>query len=505
MNVTEYLLRDKDPQFPALLTLQGDHRYGELQQAAARIAQHLLRSGARKGDRAVLISDNSLFWVTAYLGILRAGVIAVPMTPSASGEYRRTVGEKVSARFAFIQSKHLGSIGESFPGAFNITDELVREISARPQTDSLTLPAIDDNEIAALMFTSGSTGEPRGVIVSHGNIIANTESIIESLSLTARDRIMVVLPFHYCFGTSLLHTHLRVGGSLVLDHRFLYPEKILERIRETSCTGFAGVPSHYQILLRRTSLSKSAFQRLRYVQQAGGHLAPAFVKELYDALPGTQVFVMYGQTEATARLTCLSPEMLLRKPGSIGRPIPRVKVWIGDEQGEALGPNITGEIVAEGANIAQGYWGAAEESDGTFRNGRLFTGDLGMMDEEGYLYVVGRRKDILKCGGVRVAARQVEETLLAFPGLVEAAVTPIHDDVLGEGVRAFIVPTESEVLDPESLRTELHTFCTKRLPASLLPKQIVILNSLPKNSSGKVDKSRLESVPENHPLQHSLR
>lgn len=302
---------------------------------------------------------------------------------------------------------------------------------------------------------------------------------------------MTVLPFHYCFGTSLLHTHLRIGGSLVVEHRFMYPDKVLMRMQETECTGFAGVPSHYQILLRRSSLRKMSFPHLRYIQQAGGHLAPSFIGELCEALPQTKIFVMYGQTEATARLSYLPPEMIEKKLGSIGKAIPGVRLRVLDEAGSEVAPGETGEIVAEGRNIALGYWRDPQESSLSFRNGRLYTGDLATVDEEGFIYVVSRAKDFVKCGGRRVSCRHVEEQLLEFDGLLEAAVIGVPDDVLGEAVRAFVVPRAGY---STALEDRLRQFCRERLPSQLNPKAIVMLDALPKNSAGKVLKPRLRML-----------
>ena len=277
-------------------------------------------------------------------------------------------------------------------------------------------------------------------MVSHANIIANTDSIVSCLSLTERDRIMAVLPFHYCYGASLLHTHLHVGGEVVGDSRFMYPETVIQRMIETRCTGFAGVPSHFQILLRNSSFRKKQFPDLRYVQQAGGSLASTFIRELKDALPHTQVFIMYGQTEATARLSYLPPDSLDSKLGSIGKGMPGVTLRVVNEEGREVSPGEVGEIVAEGANVTLGYWRAPQESEGTFRNGALYTGDLARVDEEGFIYIVDRAKDFLKCRGEKVSCRQIEEVLLEFDELVEAAVIGIPDGVLGEAVKAFVVP-----------------------------------------------------------------
>jgi acyl-CoA synthetase (AMP-forming)/AMP-acid ligase II len=318
--------------------------------------------------------------------------------------------------------------------------------------------------------------------------MANTESIIEYLHLAANDRLMTVLPFHYCFGTSLLHTHLKVGASLVLDSRFMYPEIVLQRMLDSECTGFAGVPSHFQILLRSSSIRKKQFPCLRYVQQAGGHLAPSFIRELREALPETQVFVMYGQTEATARLSYLPPEFLETKSGSIGKGIRGVTLRVLNESGDEVRPGEVGEIVAEGENITRGYWRAPEESANSFRAQRLYTGDLAKVDEDGFIYVVDRAKDFLKCGGKRISCRQLEEQLLAFDDLLEAAVLGVPDEVLGERVKAFVVFRNGE---SAGLEERLRLFCKGRIPAQLIPREIVVLPSLPKNSAGKILKHAL--------------
>ena len=259
----------------------------------------------------------------------------------------------------------------------------------------------------------------------------------------------------------------------------------------TRCTGFAGVPSHFQILVRNSSLRKKRFPDLRCVQQAGGHLAPAFIRELRDALPDTQVFVMYGQTEATARLSCLPPELWEAKAGSIGKGIPGVKLSVLDEQGAPVCPGAVGEIVAEGDNITRGYWRDPTESAVSFQNGRLHTGDLATVDADGFIYIVDRAKDFIKCGGTRVSCRQLEEMLLEFKELLEVAVIGIPDELLGEAVRAFVVPCK---FGAEGLEERVRQFCRRELRPQLVPKQISVLRQLPKNSSGKVLKQALKGT-----------
>jgi len=406
-DVAGFLLNGKDPERTALRLVDREHSYGDLQHAASEVSSYLLQLAGQKGDRVLLVGDNSFFWVAAYLGILRAGLVCVPLPTTISAEDLEYILQITAAKVAFLQFGFAVRNGRHFRQLHLVTDREVPnlpglasrkvfgDILSEPLSSNYPPSPVCPDDLAALMFTSGSTGKPRGVMVSHANIMANTDSIIQYLGLTERDRIMTVLPFHYCFGTSLLHTHLRVGGSLVIDLLFMYPEKILQRMLDAECTGFAGVPSHFQILLRTSSLRKKNFPSLRYVQQAGGHLAPNFIRELQEALPQTQVFIMYGQTEATARLSYLPPEFLDTKLGSIGKGMPGVKLRVLNESGEKVRPGEVGEIVAEGKNVTRGYWRAPQESAASFRDGKLYTGDLATVDEEGFIYVVDRAKDFL--------------------------------------------------------------------------------------------------------------
>ena len=501
-NVARYLLSGKAPGRTALTLPLSSHSYQDLRVQAGLVAAYLLRIGSRKGDRIILMADNSLFWVACYLGTMQAGLVSVPVAPAIAVGDLAYLLEITGANIVCIQASALKTYGAVLARLHVLTDrDLPTPLSTSsqrslPSLSADTTPADDyaavgETDLAALVFTSGSTGKPRGVMVTHANIVANTDSIVSYLSLTDDDRIMAVLPFHYCYGASLLHTHLLVGGEMVLENRFMYPEVVLQRLIETRCTGFAGVPSHFQILLRNSTLRNKRFPDLRYVQQAGGYLAPSFILELKAALPDTRVFVMYGQTEATARLSFLPPDDLGRKLGSIGRGMPGVRLRVLNEAGTAVQPGEVGEIVAEGANITRGYWQAPGETQEVFRNGSLYTGDLARVDEDGFIFIVDRAKDFLKCRGEKVSCRTIEEVLLEFDELVEAAVIGIPDDVLGEAVKAFVVPRKR---DAEGVADSLAVFCKTRLPPHHLPKEIVVLPSLPKSAAGKVMKSALRSL-----------
>jgi len=505
MNVTEYLLAGKDTARIALRLPNATYSYGELAAAAAHVAGYLAELGIPRGERVLLVAENSVFWVACYLGILQAGCVVVPIATNTSHTDFRYILNTTDAGVVCAQASVAVAQASVLAGMHVMTDRAIPPpLSVASQrlfepgradilSEQMYLSA-GTNDLAAVVFTSGTTGQPRGVMVSHGNIIANTESIITCLSLTDVDCIMAVLPFHYCFGASLLHTHLRIGGELVIENRFMYPEVVLQRLIEARCTGFAGVPSHFQILLRNSTLRKKRFPDLRYVQQAGGHLAPIFVRELQDALPSTSIFIMYGQTEATARLSFVPPERLKEKLGSIGRGMPGVTLRVLNDVGYDVKPGEVGEIVAQGGNMTLGYWKAPEDTATTFRKGMLYTGDLATVDDEGYIYVVDRAKDFVKCRGEKVSCRQLEETILECEELLEAAVIGVPDPILGEAVRAFVVPRVKNV---PGLEERITTFCKSRLPAHHIPKTLVVVQGLPKNSSGKIMKQVLRTIETN--------
>lgn len=485
---TSYLLEGKNSSAVALLTPAGQHAYGDICESVDRTTSWLKASGFCNGARVLLLAENSLFWIAAYLGAMKAGAVIVPMAPTSTAGEIAYVLRETEAKCAFVHPKCAARFAGVLAGV-----QTVRTIPMPPSESPISCGSevsrsIQPDDLAALMFTSGSTGKPRGVMVTHRNLISNTDSIIQYLELTQNDRILDVLPFHYCFGASLLHTHLRVGGSIVIEPGFMFLESLLQRMKTTECTGFAGVPSHYQILLRKSSIRQTELPHLRYVQQAGGHLAPAFVRELREALPHTKIFVMYGQTEATARLAFLPPDRLESKLGSIGKAIPGVTLDVLDKKGSPVCTGQVGEIVAQGPNVTRGYWRDEAATAISFREGKLYTGDLATVDDEGFIYVVDRARDFLKCGGKRVSCRQIESVLLECRELQEAAVVGQPDAVLGEAVKAFVVPCDMKATD---LVQRLKAFCRSRLPAAFVPKEIVVVRSLPKNTAGKLQRPLL--------------
>lgn len=330
-------------------------------------------------------------------------------------------------------------------------------------------------------------GEQKGVKISHKNIIANTNSIVEYLKLTKEDTIEVVMPFYYCYGLSLLHTHLRVGGSVVLNNSFIFIGSVLNDLNKYKCTGFSGVPSHFQILLRKTKDFKTTeFPHLRYVTQAGGKLHNAFIEEFTEAFPNIDFIVMYGQTEATARLSYLPPEILKDKLGSMGKGIPGVVLKVVNEKGMEVQPGETGEIIAKGDNIMPGYFEDPESSDSALRDGWLYTGDMATVDEDGYIFIQSRKKEIIKVRGIRISPKEIEEVIVTYPGVIDCTIQAKTDDITGEALKAIVYINDSE---KENFTEDvIKQHCASNLAKHKIPQMVEFETKLTFNAAGKKSK-----------------
>jgi acyl-CoA synthetase (AMP-forming)/AMP-acid ligase II len=328
---------------------------------------------------------------------------------------------------------------------------------------------------------------PQGATLSHGAIAANTRSIVQYLELGEDDRVLALLPFYYVYGKSLLNTHACCGGSLAIENRFLYPNVALDTLEREQCTGLSGVPSTFAILLNRSTFAERAMPSLRYVTQAGGAMSPELARRLAAALPGRKIFIMYGATEASARLSYLPPERLADKPGSIGIAIPGVELRVLDADGNELPPRAVGELVARGENLMSGYWGDPEATARALDRHGYHTGDLAWRDEEGFFYISGRIKDIIKAGAHRISAKEIEDAIAAQPEVHETAVIGVPDEVLGERIKAFVVLREGVSLTAAELEKALRP----RLASYKLPGEFAFVPDLPKNESGKVMKREL--------------
>lgn len=490
-NVVAYLLGTPDSERPAALAGRDAISHRELTQRARRLAAGLAADGVRRGDIVAIVGDNTIQWVVWYLGVLWRGAVALPLS---GRESRRLLGRALEVdgvRRVLCQEAYADRIRSILGERPEV--RLPADVRAFPVDDSApapsTFPPVDvgRDDLAAIMMTSGSTGDPKGVAVSHRNIEVNTRAILSYLHLRADDRMMVVLPFCYCYGLSLLHTHLRVGASVVLNNRFMFPDKVVEDMDSKRCTGFAGVPSTYHTLLKRSRIAQGTPASLRHVQQAGGHMPVALANELATALgPRVDIFVMYGATEATARLSYLPPACFPEKAGSIGLPVPGVRFEIRDAAGRAVPPGEVGELVAIGETITRGYYDDPESTSARFGERTFHTGDLARVDDDGFYYIEGRKSDFIKSYGYRISPREIEEVIAEHPGVSEAVVFGVPDDESGEAVAVCVVARDSHLACDD-----IRDYCATRLPNHKTPRYIRIVDQLPRNESGKLLRAQL--------------
>ena len=450
--------------------------YAEINTKADHLAAFLVGQGISKGARIVILLENSVEYVVAYYGILKAGAVAVPMStglkpdglnpllaelePAAlisSTRFERLLQASdlnvSSLKTLIIHNPKLEWSGR-FKNVFSF-----QQTTRNPQPTThnkqqtihadIELEAVSakPSDLSCIIYTSGSTGTPKGVMLTHANIVANVVSICEYLQLTDADIQMVVLPFFYVMGKSLLNTIFAVGGTVVVNNKFAFPATVINQMIEEKVTLFSGVPSTFAYLLHRSPLAtnKNQLTNLRMVSQAGGHMARSVKEALRQALPEqTQICIMYGATEASARLTWLDPERFEEKMDSIGKPIPGTKVRILDKEGRDVKASQEGELVASGPNIMQGYWKDPKATAQVLDANGYHTGDIGHKDEDGFIYVSGRRDDLVKVGGHRINPREIEDILLATNLIIESAVLGIPDPLLGNKLIALAVPQNGD-------------------------------------------------------------
>lgn len=486
MNCIDYFFEESGSSKDNFIVGREEITFEALKTNTYKLAGYL-RKNIGTDKSILLLSANGAFFVTAYMAIMKSGNICVPLDPKIEAENLNYIKEQSNPEFVFLtpdvdRRLEIDWCDKILPS--DLDDKINGQLKLDVDAD------FNKEKTAQIIFTSGSTGMPKGVMLSHKNLVANTQSIIEYLHLTSEDRMMVVMPFFYCYGLSLLHTHLRVGGSIVLNNSFIFLGAIINDIKNHKCTGFAGVPSHFQILLRKSdSFVETDFPDLRYVTQAGGKLSTVFIDEFRAAHPNVKFIVMYGQTEATARLSYLPAELYDKKKGSLGKGIPGVELKVVNGEGDLVKPGEVGEILAKGENVMKGYINEPEETAQTLRNGWLYTGDLAIVDEDGYIYHSARKKEIIKVGGKRISPKEIEEVILGIHEVVDCSVEGFSDEILGEAIKASVVVNNMN--EAAFSEKDVKDHCAKHLAMHKIPHKIEFIEKMNLSSSGKKIKGKL--------------
>lgn len=483
--------------------------YRELDERSNALAHALIEGGVGRGDRVIVFADNTAETVVSFWAVLKAGAVISIVNPLTKTDKLRYLIDDCRPA-ALITDAHLhkvwaepsrsrhlkrvivsGKLDEE-PGGR--VPRLLSWDDALAQGDRSRLPGRRniDIDLAAIVYTSGSTGDPKGVMLTHRNMLAACTSIAAYLEVQEDEVILGVLPLAFDYGLYQMIMAFREGARLVLERSFTFPAQVLKAMVDEGVTGFPGVPALFAILAEMKSLKDYDLSRIRYVTNTAAALPLKHILALKALFPGARIFSMYGLTECK-RCTYLPPDDLDRKPGSVGIAIPNTEMWIVDDDGNKAPPNTIGQLVIRGATVMKGYWEKPEATASVLKPGPLpgeqvlYTGDYCRLDDEGYLYFVGRRDDVFKSGGEKVAPKEIEAVLYDIPGVKEAAVIGVPDDLLGRVVKAFLVLEQGITMNPR----EVQRHCQARLESYFVPKHVQFVGELPKTDTGKIRKTEL--------------
>lgn len=514
MQVEEFLERSAEryPNKSALVCADKRWTYSEIEQLCNCLAHALVDNGVDRGDRVAVFLDNSAEAVLSIFATLKSGAVFLVINPTTKGDKLSYILNDCRAKCLVTDATRLGTVlpyinalphlkkiivaGETTVSEQNgLVLSMERVLKASGDSSSRRAPkrAIDI-DLAALIYTSGSTGNPKGVMMTHLNIVSAATSITTYLQNSDDDVILNVLPLAFDYGLYQVLMGFKIGGTVVLERSFTYPYAIIQKLVQERVTGFPIVPTISAVLLQM-NLEKYDLSSLRYITNTAAALPTNHIQKLRKMLPHVNIYSMYGLTECK-RVSYLPPDQIDIRPTSVGKGMPNEEVYIVDEHGRRVGPGIVGELVVRGSNVMKGYWERPEETDKALRPGPLpgervlYTGDLFRMDEEGYLYFVGRKDDIIKTRGEKVSPKEIENILYELDQVAEAIVVGVPDDILGMAIKAIISLKEGAVLTQH----EVQRYCSQNLEDFMVPKFVEFRSVLPKNLNGKIDRRELGAM-----------
>lgn len=475
------------PEKDAYLFRGESSTYRELNNKVNQFASRLRQEGIGKGDTVAILLGNSPEFIIAYYGALCAGATIVPVNPTFTAREIRyilcdskTKGVVAEAELQTVlnEVKHTLPILEFIVYTRPLDQELEFSSFLNNNEYEFNGPETKEDDVAVILYTSGTTGEPKGVMLTHKNLHSNAEACLELFELTPAEKIITVLPiFHIFCMTVCMNASILSGATMLLLPKFS-PKEVIETIYSRQATVFAGVPTMYSFLLQG-SAEPEKFRSLKICISGGASLPLAVIKSFKEHT-GIQIQEGYGLSEASP-VTTFNPLRGECRPGSIGKNIPLVENKVVDPAGKEVPVGEIGELIVKGPNVMKGYLNNPELTMRTIKKGWLYTGDMAKMDKDGYFYIVDRKKDMINVGGYNVYPREIEEVLYDHPDIVEAGVIGAPDENYGEAVIAYIV-SKNKDLQEEDVREYLRD----KLVKYKLPKSIEFLAELPKNSTGKI-------------------
>jgi acyl-CoA ligase (AMP-forming) (exosortase A-associated) len=499
----------RTPEKEALVHGEQRLSYQQVARQVSGLVSGLKEAGLSRGDRLGIYLEASVPQVISIFAASKASSVFVPINALLFPDQVAHIARDCSMTALITTPEKLVALAGVLSQVPSLKFIVVTPGASAPNTDlpvyrfdslcNSEPPKIEhdiciDKDLAAILYTSGSTGTPKGVILSHANVMAGSTIVSTYLGINSSERILAVLPFSFDAGLNQLMTAFQAGATIVLIN-FVFAREIVQMFLKERITALAGVPTLWSLLVQPNStLLRQPLPDLRYITNTGGAMPQSVLKILRQALPTTKIFLMYGLTEAF-RSTYLLPEELDRRPTSMGKAIPDTEILVINEQGHLCMPGEVGELVHRGPTVSLGYWGRPEDTDLALRPHPLlppelgncekvcYSGDLVKMDEDGFLYFVGRRDTMIKSSGFRISPTEVEEALFSSGKVRGAAVIGVPDEALGQAIKAFVTPRDGAPI----LADDLIAHCGEKLPRYMIPKVIKILDELPKTSSGKVD------------------
>ena len=509
---------DQTPDSDALIYQGSRKDYAALAGEVENVASNLLSLGFCRSERLAVYLEKRHETVISIFGAATAGGVFVPVNPLLKPEQVTYILCDCNVKVLITSAERLSLLISVLPRCRDLhTVVIVGSIQKLPvisglniilweqvcsSTSSVRGSHLIDSDMAAILYTSGSTGKPKGVVLSHRNIVAGAESVAQYLENSPDDRILSVLPLSFDYGFNQLTTAFHIGASCILMNHLL-PRDIIDIIQEENISGLAAVPP---LWIQLVQLNWPKITSLRYITNSGGAMPQATLEMLRSILPKTKVFLMYGLTEAF-RSTYLSPHEVNIRPNSIGKAVPNAEILVLREDGTRCTPGEPGELVHRGALVSMGYWNDREKTSVRFRpfpqqetgltipEIAVWSGDTVRMDEEGYLYFISRRDEMIKTSGYRVSPTEVEEVIYATELVGEAVAVGIPHPVLGQAIIVIVTSRGGANFDTDVLLTA----CKLNLPAFMVPSKILLREgNLPRNPNGKIDRKLLtKEVQEN--------
>ncbi len=490
-----YLLKRaafKHPDKEAIVSEKGRWTYAQWEANANKRAQALARRGIKKGDRVATIFLNGNEVLETYLALMKLGAVIVPMnvrlTPGElqyiiehSGASSIILSDEFESPIREIKND-LQNVKQCFMSGGDVQEDMIPlEEIYHGEPDKDPSEALDENDMACILYAAGTTGRPKGVLLSHRNCVWGAVNIAFNVNLEPEYRVLLVFPLYHAAAFIILIGNLFLGCTNVILKTF-DPRRVMELIGEEKINRMTFPPTVWNFILQLPDLEKYDTLSVRAISSGAESMPLETKKKLLDLFPNGALGETYGMTETSATITTLDPKDVIRKMASVGKPFVNVEIRLADDEGNDVPVGEVGEILARGPNIMEGYYKEPEATARALKDGWLYTGDLGKLDAEGFLYIVDRKKDMIITGGENIFPREIEEVLYAHPKILEAAVIGLPDPDWGEKVHAVIALKEGENLTGQ----EVKDYCKSRIAGFKKPRSVEFVDKLPRSAAGKV-------------------